>query len=85
MRISTNTLFEVGTNRLGDLQTALAKTQEQISTGRRVLTPSDDPVAAAQAHELSQAKAMNTQMAVTGRARATICRCRNRLCMTPHP
>lgn len=64
MRISTNTLFEIGASRLGELQTSLGKTQEQISTGRRVLTPADDPVAAAQALELSQARAMNSQLAV---------------------
>ena len=64
MRISTNTLFEVGSARLGDLQSALAKTQEQIATGRRVLTPSDDPVAAAQALELSQAQSVNAQFEV---------------------
>lgn len=64
MRISTNTLFEIGTTRLSALQAALAKTQQQISTGRRVLTPSDDPVAASQALELNQSKAINEQLAV---------------------
>lgn len=67
MRISTNTFFETGASRLGDLQTGLAKTQEQISTGRRILTPSDDPVAAAQALELTQAKEINAQLAVNRR------------------
>lgn len=64
MRISTNMLFETGVNRLGSLQTALARTQEQISTGRRILTPSDDPVAAAQALGLHQAQDVNTQYGV---------------------
>jgi flagellar hook-associated protein 3 FlgL len=45
----TNTM--VSTRVLSDLQTryqAMSKTQEQISTGRRVNQPSDDPMAAAQ-------------------------------------
>ncbi|HEY8606469.1 MAG TPA: flagellar hook-associated protein FlgL [Noviherbaspirillum sp.] len=63
MRISTNTLFETGAGRIGDLQSRLAKLQEQISLGKRVLTPSDDPISAAQALELSQAQSINAQFA----------------------
>lgn len=61
MRISTQVLFETGANRLGELQSGLIKTQQQISTGRRILTPSDDPVGAARALEVSQSLAVNTQ------------------------
>jgi flagellar hook-associated protein 3 FlgL len=61
MRISTQTLFETGAARLGDLQSGLARTQQQISTGRRILSPSDDPVAAARALEVSQSQSLNTQ------------------------
>jgi flagellar hook-associated protein 3 FlgL len=61
MRISTYTLFENGAARIGDLQSGLAKTQQQLSTGRRVLTPADDPVAAARALEVSQSQSLNTQ------------------------
>ncbi len=64
MRISTNTIFDKGVARLGEAQTSLSKTQEQISLGRRVLTPADDPVGAAQALELTQAQAINSQFAV---------------------
>jgi flagellar hook-associated protein 3 FlgL len=64
MRISTGMMFELGTSRLTDLQSNLVKTQQQISTGRRVLTPSDDPVAAADALGVSQAISMNDQYAV---------------------
>jgi flagellar hook-associated protein 3 FlgL len=67
MRISTNTLFETGSTRLNELQSSLAKTQEQISTSRRILTPSDDPVASAQALQLTQAQAINSQFAVNRR------------------
>jgi flagellar hook-associated protein 3 FlgL len=61
MRISTQTLFETGAARLGELQSGLVKTQQQISTGRRMLSPSDDPVAAARALEVSQSQSLNTQ------------------------
>lgn len=61
MRISTNTIYESGTARLGDLQSDLVKLQQQLSTGRRILSPSDDPVAAARALEITQAQSVNTQ------------------------
>lgn len=63
MRISTYTLFENSGARIGELQSSLAKTSLQISTGRRMLAPSDDPVAAARALEVSQSKAINAQFA----------------------
>lgn len=61
MRISTNSMYEAGVARMGDLQTGLQKTQQQIATGRRILTPADDPVGAARALELTQGQAINTQ------------------------
>lgn len=64
MRISTQTLFETGAAQLGTLQSALVKTHQQIASGRRILTPSDDPVAAARALEVSQSQSLNTQYGV---------------------
>lgn len=61
MRISTQTLFDSGAARIGDLQSSLYKTQQQLATGRRVLTPSDDPVASARALEVTQSQSRNTQ------------------------
>ena len=61
MRISTQSMFESGALRLGELQTSLVKTQQQIGTGRRILSPSDDPVAAARALEVNQSQSINTQ------------------------
>lgn len=61
MRISTNTIFESGSARLSELQSALMKTQQQISANRRILTPSDDPVAAARALEVTQGQSLNAQ------------------------
>lgn len=61
MRISTNSLFDSAAARLGDMQTALQTTQQQISSGRRMLTPADDPVAAARALDVTQSQAINAQ------------------------
>lgn len=61
MRISTQALFESGAQRLGELQTSLVKTQQQIGTGKRILSPSDDPVASARALDVTQAQSVNTQ------------------------
>lgn len=63
MRISTHTLFETNGARIGELQSSLGRTSLQISSGRRMLAPSDDPVAAARALEVSQSKAINAQFA----------------------
>lgn len=51
MRISSSTLFEVGVSALNDQLSSLVKTQQQIATGRRILTPEDDPSGAALALE----------------------------------
>ncbi len=64
MRISTQTLFESGANSIGDLQSGLFKTQQQISSGRRILSPSDDPVGAARALDVTQSQSVNTQYGV---------------------
>lgn len=61
MRISTNTIYQNGVSRLNLLQTDQAKLQQQISTGKRILTPSDDPLAASRALQISQSQSMNSQ------------------------
>ncbi len=73
MRISSNTMFAAGSARISDMQSALQKTQQQLSTQRRMLTPADDPVAAAQALEVTQAKSVNLQYGVNRQsARSTL-------------
>ncbi len=72
MRIATSTIYQLATQALLNQQAALAKTQNQIATGKRVQTPADDPVAAVQLHELARAQAQYQQYdknstAVTGR------------------
>lgn len=61
MRISTQTLFDNGAARIADAQAALYKTQQQVAADRRLLTPADDPVAAARALEVTQSQSLNTQ------------------------
>lgn len=64
MRISTNTIFETGTNLMLQQQDALSKTQQQLSAQRRILTPADDPIAAAQVLNISQSLSLNQQYSV---------------------
>lgn len=66
MRVSTNTIFEQGIFNIQRNQAQLIKQQEQLATGRKVLTPSDDPVASARALEVSQSKAITEQYSRNG-------------------
>jgi len=54
MRISTSQIYQQGLNAMLDQQTGLLKTQLQLSSGKRILTPADDPAGSAQALELNQ-------------------------------
>ncbi|SDK12543.1 flagellar hook-associated protein 3 FlgL [Methylophilus rhizosphaerae] len=71
MRISTNTIYQSGTNRLMDLQNDLSKLQEQISSGKKVRSPADDPVAAARVLELTNAQNMNNTYTETRKVAKT--------------
>ena len=62
MRIATSTIFEAGTRQLGTLQSDMAKLQLQMSTNKRVVSPSDDPIAASRALEVTQSQSINTQL-----------------------
>ena len=61
MRISTSQIYDSATLNIQRNQTSLYKLQNQLSTGRRVLTPEDDPVAAAQALLVTQSRDVNQQ------------------------
>jgi flagellar hook-associated protein 3 FlgL len=54
VRISSQQIFSGGINRMQDINSDLVKTQQQISTGKKVNQPSDDPVAAARILKLDQ-------------------------------
>lgn len=60
MRISTSQLFGVGTQGIQRNQIDSLKTNMQISTGKRIVTPQDDPVGASQALVYTQAKEVNS-------------------------
>ncbi len=57
MRVATSGSFLRGSRLMQDIQTQLDRTQNQIATGRRILTPSDDPIAAARAVGLRESVA----------------------------
>ena len=63
MRVSTNTLYDQSTRAMLQQQGSLFKLQQQLASGKRIMTPSDDPIGAARAHELSQSLSLNTQYA----------------------
>jgi flagellar hook-associated protein 3 FlgL len=56
MRISTAQIYDRGVAAIEQQQSALSRTQTQIASGKRIQTPSDDPIGAAQALTLTQAK-----------------------------
>lgn len=59
MRVSTSQIYRSGTNGIQDLQSSLYTLQNQVSTNRRIVTPQDDPVGAAQALVVSQSQSVN--------------------------
>jgi flagellar hook-associated protein 3 FlgL len=64
MRISTTMLYDMAASRISEAHGTMAKTQQQVSTGRRILAPSDDPIGSARALELTQGKSVNEQFAI---------------------
>lgn len=58
MRVSTNQYNQTSLNTMLDQQAKLSKIQQQVGTGRRILTPSDDP--AGSARTLQLAKSIDT-------------------------
>lgn len=53
MRISSTQIFNLATQSMADTNQAISKTQEQLSTGRRVLSAADDPVAATRIQQIT--------------------------------
>jgi flagellar hook-associated protein 3 FlgL len=56
-------IFDTGASGISRQTSALLKVQQQLSSGRRIVTPGDDPVAAARAMEVSQANDVVSQFA----------------------
>lgn len=61
MRVSTSTLYDQGVRSMLQQQEGMFKLQQHLSSGKRIMTPSDDPVGAARAHELVQSLSLNEQ------------------------
>lgn len=59
MRVSSQLLYNSGINGISRLQTSLYNLQNQASTGRKIVTPQDDPVGAAQALVVTQSSQVN--------------------------
>ncbi|WP_222862314.1 flagellar hook-associated protein FlgL, partial [Zoogloea oleivorans] len=59
MRVTTGMIYDSGLASIQKQNSQLLNTQQQVATGRRILTPSDDPVASARALEVSQSKSVN--------------------------
>jgi flagellar hook-associated protein 3 FlgL len=70
MRISTTATFLNASHSLNSRQGELAKLSAQISSGRRIITPADDPAGAARVIELESARARNEQIGVNQRSAA---------------
>ena len=64
MRISTQMMYEQNMRGITDSQSRWLNYGEQMSTGKRVNRPSDDPIAASQAIVLSQSQSQNSQFAL---------------------
>ena len=54
MRISTNQIYDQNMRSIMQNQGDLAKTQEQLASGNRIITPSDDPFGAAKVLRLTE-------------------------------
>ena len=60
-RVSSSGFHYRSLNALLDAQSRLARTQEQVASGRRIVTPADDPVGATRIQDLSRQIAASDQ------------------------
>jgi flagellar hook-associated protein 3 FlgL len=58
-------IFDAGVNSINRQTATLLHLQQQVASGRRILTPSDDPVAAARALEVTQSQEITAQFKLT--------------------
>jgi flagellar hook-associated protein 3 FlgL len=61
MRIGTLQMFRQGVNSILEQQTQLFRTQQQLSSGKRIVNPSDDPIGSAQLIGLSESLQITEQ------------------------
>lgn len=63
MKIGTGYFFDSRNRQMGNLSGLAAKLQEQISTGKRIQTPSDDPIVSARIARMAKGAADQDQFA----------------------
>lgn len=56
MRVSTSMIFDAGVSSMNKQSASLLHIQQQIASGRRILSPADDPVGAARVLEVTQSR-----------------------------
>lgn len=61
MRISSQQAFNLGVSGIQKNYSEMIRTQQQVSSGNRILTPADDPVASVRLMQLEQQQSMLTQ------------------------
>ena len=61
MRVTTPMIYKLGVDSIGRQQERLLQIQQHLASGRRILTPADDPIGSAQALGVTQAKARTAQ------------------------
>ncbi|ACE84092.1 flagellar hook-associated protein FlgL [Cellvibrio japonicus] len=61
MRVSTSQIYNIATLGISQAQSSVTKIQEQMATGKKVLSPADDPVAATTILQLNQELARTEQ------------------------
>ena len=71
MRISTSMMNQGALNGIETAQAQAAQTQAQLSTGKSINSPADDPVGAVQLLQLNNAKSQNQQYLSNGKAANT--------------
>ena len=61
MRMSTLQVFNRGVDAMVDKTSEISYTQQQLSSGKRVLSPADDPLAATRILQLNEAISQSEQ------------------------
>ena len=64
MRISTSSVYENAVSNFNNMQTAISASLQQVSSGISLTTPADNPQAASEVLNVTQASSVNTQLGV---------------------